>query len=194
MAQAGDVRYVPFTSRAPEAQEWLNQGHKVVVRHDTQGREGRGMETIAPNDLSLPVQRDDATLRGWVLGLLNASVRPSSGSLPHAPLYTKFIPSTREYRVHVVNGRAINVRRKSDDDFYNVTHYPQDVADQAVAATRAVGLDFAGVDVLWDGASTYYGQAWVLETNTAPGIGGITVGLYANALRGLIRERHNITW
>lgn len=186
--QEGGVRHVPFTVGYNEATLWLTEGSKVVVRSDPTGREGRGMSIIAPESPSLPVQRDDATLRTWVAGLLSRAVGRSQAILPRAPLYTKFVPSTREYRVHVVNGRAVNVRRKSDEDFYNVRIYPEDVANQAVAATRAVGLDFAGVDVLWDDQ-----QAWVLETNTAPGIGGITVGLYADALKELIRERHRIT-
>jgi hypothetical protein len=181
------VRHVPYTTSPPEAQEWLNQGHKVVVRGTTTGREGAGVQIIDATGVNLPVQRDDATLLGWVRGLLNASVRPSWAVLPHAPLYTRFVPSTREYRVHVVDGVAINVRRKTLDDFYNVRIYPDDIVTQAVAATRAVGLDFAGVDVLWDDT-----HAWVLETNTAPGIGGITVGLYASALKDLIWRRHAI--
>jgi len=183
------VRTVPWTPSQSIAQNWLNEGSKVVVRSTTTGREGAGIQIIDAMGVNLPVQRDDATLLGWVRGLLNASVRPSWAVLPHAPLYTKFIPHTREYRVHVVDGRAINVRRKTLDDFYNVRVYPDDIVTQAVAATRAVGLDFAGVDVLWDNT-----HAWVLETNTAPGIGGLTVGHYASALRNLIWRRHGITF
>ena len=181
------VRTVPWTRSQSTAQNWLNEGHKVVVRGTTTGREGAGVQIIDATGVNLPVQRDDATLLGWVRGLLNASVRPSWAVLPYAPLYTRFVPSTREYRVHVVDGVAINVRRKTLDDFYNVRIYPDDIVTQAVAATRAVGLDFAGVDVLWDDTN-----AWVLETNTAPGIGGLTVGQYASALKDLIWRRHGI--
>jgi hypothetical protein len=186
LRQAG-VRHVPFTIDYSEASNWLAEGSKVVVRGTTTGREGEGVRIIDGTALNLPVRRDDSSLRRWVAQIMNASVGRSYAFLEHAPLYTKFVPSTREYRVHVVDGVAINVRRKTEDDFYNVRIYPDDVVNQAVAATRAVGLDFAGVDVLWDDT-----HAWVLETNTAPGIGGLTVGQYADALKGLIRRRHGI--
>jgi len=186
MERAG-VNHVPYTCNPAKAMEWLLEGHKVVCRDTVEGREGAGLRIIDATALNLPVQGVPGFLGRVAAWLTNASQWPSTGLLGASPLFTRFVPSTREYRVHVVNGVAINVRRKAEEDFYNVTIYPQEVATQAIAATRAVGLDFAGVDILWDNA-----MAWVLETNTAPGIGGLTVGRYASALRDLIRERHGI--
>lgn len=190
------IRHVPYTTDRQIAIRWLGDGHKVVCRGTTTGRGGEGISLIAPDALNLPVQSDLRALWGWVASFLDGSQRSNLAALQGSRLFTKFIPYTREYRVHVVGGQVINVRRKIIDegtlarqelallhtigDFYSVSIYPDDVATQAIAATRAVGLDFAGVDVLWDGR-----RAWVLETNTAPGIGGITVQRYADALRRL---------
>lgn len=114
--------------------------------------------------------------------------------LPQARLYTKLIPAEREYRVHVVGTEAICVHRKVDGTgiirnseagwvFRRVTTFPQAIIPEARNAVVALGLDFAAVDVLWDGQ-----RAYVLETNTAPGIDGMeyTKRCYVQALERLV--------
>lgn len=51
---------------------------------------------------------------------------------------------------------------------------PADVIQQAKTALADTRLDFAAMDVVWDGE-----QAYVLEVNTAPGLTGRTVERYA---------------
>jgi glutathione synthase/RimK-type ligase-like ATP-grasp enzyme len=196
-AMEGKCRHVPFTTNRLEALKWLGIGHKVVCRDVVNGSEGSGIRIIEATAPNLTVQSDPgfmATLMAW---FTSPSAESNLGLLGHSPLYTQFVPFKKEYRVHVVNGKAVNVRRKVTSvdqptvvgDFKNVTIYHQDIVDQAVKATKAVGLDFAGVDVLWDGA-----KAWVLETNTAPSIGGtLTVQGYADELKKMIKEKYNIT-
>lgn len=160
-------RTIPHTTSRREAQEWSKAGQVVYCRLQNEGYEGQGI------------------------------VIHKEGQVPRAPLYTMAKLAEREYRVHVVDGRAIAVHRKvsTRDDadpyvkntangwvFKRVSLYTQDVIEQAIPAVKAVGLDFAAVDVLWDGR-----QAWVLEANTAPGIDGMdwTVARYAGALKAL---------
>lgn len=193
-AMNGRCNHVPYTTGYATAQAWLQEGHKVVCRAKLTGREGDGMTVVSPDASRNALEGAPAGVREWLAthlpGLLNARVAPREALPEGIRLFTRFIPYTREYRVHVVDGVAINVRRKIDiavdgvGDFRNVTIYPQQVADEAVKATAAVGLDFAGVDVLWDDRT-----AWVLETNTAPSIGGLTVPRYAEALRNLIDRK-----
>lgn len=54
---------------------------------------------------------------------------------------------------------------------------PNDVIEQASLAFKASGLDFGAVDVIWN---EHREEAYVLEINTAPGIEGSTIDLYAS--------------
>jgi glutathione synthase/RimK-type ligase-like ATP-grasp enzyme len=115
-----------------------------------------------------------------------------------APLYTRYIKKTEEWRIHVFEGRVIarqqklkrndfdgevNWRIRNHDNGFiyarEVEEPHQDIVDQAVAAVAAIpGLDFGAVDVIWN---QQQGRAYVLEINTAPGLSGQTVTDYANA-------------
>jgi hypothetical protein len=198
----GRVNHVPYTTARATALSWLLEGHKVVCRDRLEGREGQGIRIIDPTSLGGLLQRPGESTWGWVARLLTASVAPTSEVLGASRLWTRFIPSQDEYRVHVVNGRTIAVHRKVEGtnnevrntengwEFRRVSRYPEAVSGQGNAAIAAIGLDFGAVDILWDGS-----QAWVLETNTAPGIDGMTwtIEQYSIALKELIRERWQVT-
>ena len=127
---------------------------------------------------------------------------PEGDEFPNAPLYTKYIKKSAEYRVHVVNGHVVDYAQKkarqgeevnyqirSHDNGWvfareNVTP-PPDVLDEALKAVMALGLDFGAVDVIYN---QYHNQAYVLEVNTAPGLEGTTVERYADALVEVIRS------
>ena len=170
-------RSIEFTKFMSVASLWHSQGHTVVARTITNGSEGAGIRIIKPIDTMI-----------------------------YAPLYSKYQPKEREYRVHVVNGRVIKVQRKLrsrslphpvDGTFYvrntvngflfnTVTEYPADVATQAINACHHFGLDFGGVDVIYKEARLAVdGRAYVVEINSAPGIEGNTVTAYAEALTAL---------
>lgn len=117
-----------------------------------------------------------------------------------APLYTKYVKKTEEWRIHVFEGRVIAKQKKlkrndfdgevnwrirnHDNGFIyarEVAEPHQDIVDQAVAAVACIpGLCFGAVDVIWN---QQQGRAYVLEVNTAPGLSGQTVTDYADAFR-----------
>jgi glutathione synthase/RimK-type ligase-like ATP-grasp enzyme len=115
-----------------------------------------------------------------------------------APLYTKYVKKKDEYRVHVLRDNAFFIQRKArkldvENPNWQVRNLaggfafvevaarevPADVLNQARAALVAVGLDFGGVDVMWNEGEA---KAYVLEVNTACGLEERTANHYRNAI------------
>lgn len=133
----------------------------------------------------------------------------NADELVDAPLYTKYIKKKDEYRVHVIKNpnaefdyHPFFVQRKArklDNDNPNwqvrnlaggfvfvetaIQDVPQDVIDQAVAAIEALGLDFGGVDVVWNEKER---AAYVLEINTACGLEDRTADRYRQEISNLV--------
>ena len=93
----------------------------------------------------------------------------------------------REYRVHVFGGSVIRLSRKDFESADAGQHYVtvsaagepvSHVRDAAKAAIDSVGLDFGAVDVMASDT-----ECWVLEVNSAPGLGGTMPQLYASKFR-----------
>ena len=164
------VSTVPWTTDWQEVLSWLESGAKVVARHKLESSEGKGIEIFTnPLDLERP-----------------------------APLYTKYIKKTEEYRIHVCFGRVIDVTRKAlrnggepNDVRNHANGYvfaregvvaPDKVLHESLCAVDALGLDFGAVDIIWNRT---HDKAYVLEINTAPGIEGTTLERYARALQDL---------
>jgi glutathione synthase/RimK-type ligase-like ATP-grasp enzyme len=128
--------------------------------------------------------------------------------LVDAPLYTRYIKKKDEYRVHVFsNGGPDDAfpffvqrkARKLDVENPNwqvrnleggfvfveapINEVPQDVLDQAENALIALGLDFGGVDVIWNEKE---GKAFVLEVNTACGLEDRTADRYKQAIADFV--------
>jgi len=158
------------------AQHWLEEGYQVLARAVDRGHGGIGMRLI------------------------------SQGPLPNVPLYVKYVPKKREYRVHVIGEEVADVqmkRRRNGLDDADVNYQirvagngwvycrqgmdvPASVRGQAVAAVEALGLDFGAVDIGYTERGRY---ATVYEVNTAPGLEGETVRIYADNLRRIINAR-----
>lgn len=125
-----------------------------------------------------------------------------------APLYTEYVPKKHEYRVHVFQGRVIDVQRKArrldvaDEDVNwkvrnNANGFvfarngdalgtvPDDVLHQATLAVTSLNLDFGAADVIFNERQSL---AYVLEVNTAPGLEGTTLTNYGEAFRSLRGE------
>lgn len=164
-----------WTTDREEALEIVRRGSNLVVRALLGSSGGRGTSIV------------------------NASPGANLGHIPHAPLYTEYIKKDSEFRIHVVNGQVVDATRKvarnrdvvqnwrirsHDNGFiFQRNGTPEHegyrkACDQAILAVRAVGLDFGGVDVIYNARQD---KAYVLEVNTAPGIEGLTVEAYKNA-------------
>lgn len=96
--------------------------------------------------------------------------------------YSEFINKEREYRVHCAHGKVLAVMQKTaggdkiawnravtGEPFTRVAqeNYPFSVCFQALKAVKALGLDFAGVDVM-EITENGKPQGYVLEVNTSP--------------------------
>ena len=173
------VPTVPWTDDPETAKEWLQEGSRTVARTSLTGQSGSGIVVLAgPDDFIA------------------------------APLYTKYVKKKGEYRVHVIGDEAVAVhqkrkRRGFENVNYDVrthengwvyvrndiTYYADGDAAKAritaaaVAAVKSLSLDFGAVDVLYNERDH---AAYVLEVNTAPGLEGETVGIYATGLQKLI--------
>jgi len=152
-----------FTTDKAVAASWEKD---VYVRHVLTGHSGRGIQIVE-----------------------------AGGELPDAPLYTGYIKRQDEYRVHVAGGEVIFVQRKArkldvPDDQVNWkvrnleggfiyanegVEISEDVKQLCINAIEILGLDFGAVDLV----NTRKGKFFILEVNTAPGLGGTTLEKYA---------------
>lgn len=164
-----DVKTVEWTTDIKVAIEW-NEEYVVVVRQKLTGHSGDGIIIVEKNSPDMII----------------------------APLYTKYVFKEKEFRVHVVNGAVVDTQQKIKDPDREVVTWkvrshangfifarnnlsPNPARDElAVAATKALGLDFGAVDIIQDKK----GHLYVLEINTAPGLEGQTITSYADAFRG----------
>ena len=168
-----------FTTDSIVARVWVEEGCTVVVRETLNGHSGEGICILEEEDDFDQYDHNQAKL------------------------YVKYIPKKDEYRVHVVAGEAIDIRRKAlqrgyvaervnwkvrshDNGFIFAKdgfEAPEQVTQQAVLACELCGLDFGAVDVIYN---NFRDKAYVLEVNTAPGLEGSTVDNYASAFEKLM--------
>lgn len=167
-ALAGVSTALATTDKA-EAQSWIDSGHRVLARTILNGHGGAG---------------------------IHVHDRNTNEQLPDAPLYVKYVPKKREFRVHTFNGnfyvtekkRMAVERRPENFNKYIRNHsngwvfcremepVPEEVLSQAQAAVNALNLVFGAVDVGWH---PEHGVC-VYEVNTAPGCDNETALWYAN--------------
>lgn len=168
-----DVPLPEWTTDKNVALEWWGEPDGIVVeRHKLTGHSGEGIR-----------------LSGRTMGV----------DIHNAPLYTKYTPKKDEYRVHFFRGNVIDVQQKKKRlDFEGEANFkvrnhangfiyarenldiPVAVRDAALACGRACGLDFGAVDIIYNMRAD---KAFVLEVNTAPGLAGETVNIYARAFK-----------
>lgn len=173
--RAAGINVPEYTTSMAVADRWLDDGATVVERHVLNGNSAQGVRIVNLDDPDMP------------------------SDISAAPLYTKFIPKSREFRIHVFRGKVIDYVEKkkmsSDRRPENFNKYVcsnelgwvfcrgdvrdiPEVRQIAINAVSALGLDFGAVDVVY-----WEGTPYVLEVNTAPGIMGTTLNRYVNTFR-----------
>ena len=132
--------------------------------------------------------------RGIVLATTSDEVIP-------APLYTRYVPKVKEFRIHVLGGqvRDMQQKKKPNNDTSEVNSYIRNHANGWVfcredinvpdscqlAALEVVALlvlDFLAVDLGWHPEC----GVCVYEVNTAPGLVGQTLETYVGYFRHCI--------
>jgi glutathione synthase/RimK-type ligase-like ATP-grasp enzyme len=106
------------------------------------------------------------------------------------------IQAPREYRVHIFLGKSIRISEKSFGETGRTAtgnyitrkprHEVKHIRKAAKQAMEAIGLDFGAVDVLANDT-----EAWVLECNSAPGLGGSMARLYAQKFQEWYRGEYD---
>lgn len=181
LSEAG-VRVPEFFTAREEAIQALEQSNGIIItRTILKGNSGQGIVVCSNPD-----------------------------ELPEARLYTQYVKKQDEYRVHVAQGKVIDVQRKArksdvPDSEVNwkirnlaggfiyareglsLDTVPMGVIQQSVNATKALNLDFGAVDVIWN---AHQSKSYVLEVNTAPGLEGTTLQRYKQALSQMIRGEY----
>ncbi len=169
---SGIVNTPEFTTDKAVAQAWLEDDEcKVMCRTVLNGHSGKGIV-----------------------------VAKEVNDLVDAPLYTKYVKKTHEFRVHVFNGKVIDyVQKKKRTGIVDRNKYvrsvengwvfcrenievSEDAKALAIDAVNTLGLDFGAVDIILG----HDGKVYVLEVNTAIGMEGTTVECYKKAFDGYL--------
>lgn len=171
---AADVATVPFTNSIEEARDWV-EDDKVVCRTLLTSHSGNGIVLAKTPE-----------------------------EIVEAPLYTMYVKKVEEYRVHVFQGNVIDFVAKKHKAGEEPTNkyirstnngwvfcrdgitLSDGVRSTAIAAVRALGLDFGAVDII---VGKEDGVPYVLEINTAAGMEGTTVDKYVEAIKPLLASR-----
>lgn len=167
-----NVSIPEYTSDRAVAKLWQQSGSTVVARARLEGKDGAGITLVKPGD-----------------------------EMPHAKMYTKFIPNTLEFRVNIAFDKTMGVQQKvpipgkvhnhdirTTGGGYGLklleeSQIPFGLRPLAKQAIKTLGLDFGGVDML---LSTTTGKAYVLEVNTAPELTPSMVHAYAKEFKELL--------
>lgn len=192
MADEG-VPVVQYTTEFVVAARWAADGDDVVLRTSLRGSGGDGIHIYKGNTGLSP----DAHLDG----LCNMARDLAHEHNRDVKLVTRYFKAKDEYRVHVFDGKVIDVQQKRkrngvENANYSVRNHsngfvfcregvelPEVAALAAVDAVEALGLDFGAVDLRYNTTSHAVG---VLEVNTAPGLEGTTLEKYSAAVTELL--------
>lgn len=164
-----------YSTDPRQAQLWLDGGERVLARTVLNGHGGDGIIVIHRGDV-----------------------------IPEAPLYVKYTPKQREFRIHVCDGQ-IKVREKRrrqgweelgegfnkyirnhDNGWVFCDELREELPDNAMeiasGAVAALGLSFGAVD-----CGYHNEHGWnVYEVNTAPGCDNATAMWYAEQFQRLM--------
>lgn len=192
------IKFFQTTKGSADVLEWttsredaIGWGSTVFARTKIEASGGKGIVVFDP-------ETDDAD------------------QMPSAPLYTRYVPKTHEYRLHLVRGlrgkgftvmlaqRKVFVKtperpapldwkvRSHDNGFIFQTHPTHDHIPASVmgAAGRVMSNYFPTLH--FAALDVMYHQkrnaAWVIEGNTAPGLENSSIAIYADYFQSLEKE------
>lgn len=161
------INHPEFTTDIDVARGWANAGSTVICRRLLRGSEGRGIVVAETVD-----------------------------QIVAAPLYTKYVKKKAEYRVHVIDGEAIDVQQKKKRRDFNAddrdtkirntangyvfcrdgVNPPTGIRELAERAVRCLGYRVGAVDIAHN---VKQDRLVVLEVNANPGMEGTTLENYA---------------
>lgn len=191
---AAEVPCVVFDLYIETAAHWASEGIDTVIRTTATGKGGEGIY-IFEGDASKSVDENHVRVQEFI----------KEKGISRVKLITQYFKAKDEYRVHVFDGKVIDVQQKRkrsdiprDEVNYKVRNHangfvfcrenvslPDCCAEAAVAAVAALALDFGAVDLRYNPKED---RPAVLEVNTAPGLEGTTLEIYVNAVRELIEQ------
>ena len=178
--QEANIPTPEWTTDRTVAQGWMNDGHIVLSRTLLNSHSGRGIVINNPEQ---------------------------SNNLVSAPLYVKYKKKRKEFRVHVFQGKIIDLAEKRrfrserrDESFSGLVRNhgngwafcrdnivePEGLRTLAIHSVRSLGLHFGACDIIWNEKEN---KCYTLEVNTAPGLEGTTLSRYANAVADLLSSR-----
>ena len=161
---------VPWTVDPGEVEDWLNDGHTVFARTLLTAHSGRGIVVLNPGD-----------------------------EIVDAPLYTRYVKKSSEFRFHIFHKEIIHTQkkvRKKDHENPNFLirnldngfiYQSEGEINVPEAVTKMmteeiipnIPLDFYAADVIFNNHSN---RGYLLELNSAPGItNGSTLRAYTEA-------------
>ncbi len=171
----------------------------------------RSLEILSEAGLNVPAWSEDPEelVEEYGFPILGRKIRHARGSdiqlclqkrdyRRRRDFYTVYIPTNREFRVHVVGQEAVRVQAKYLDfpeqkkawirnyesgyRFRNPRlRLHSERLQAAILAVSALSLDFGAVDlIIGDDNSTY-----ILEVNTAPSCSPLTGAAYVNGIANL---------
>lgn len=167
--KANNITAPEFTTNKKTAQEWAADGTTVFARKLLGASEGKGIV-----------------------------IAETPGTVPDAPVFTKYIKKKKEFRVHVFQDQVVSVVEKrlkngwdkeSDSRIRNTANgyvfchedvvEPKGIRELALLAAQVTPSDFKGVDIGWNEKLK---KLFVIEVNSAPGIEGTNVQLYCDTI------------
>lgn len=171
--RANNILTPPWTTNRDEAYQWIRDGFSIVCRTVLNGTNGHGI--VLADTIEQMVD---------------------------APLFVQYKKKKKEFRIHVFNGKVIDVqqkRKRHDADvnakIRNLTNgwvfcredviCPEGADDLAQRAVSSLGLQFGAVDIIYNEKEK---SSYVLEVNTAPGLEGTTLQSYALAIKEWFNE------
>lgn len=167
----------------------------------------RRFTEVSP-DLPIPEYTNDKKIaRDWATDVVSRAILtghsgrgiticPAGSDLPEVPLYVKYVKKAKEFRVHVIFGQVVDVQQKKKRESFENANFqvrshengwvfcreniqePANLREIATQAVESLGLDFGAVDIIWNEKQN---KCYVLEVNTAPGLEGTSIDVYAQA-------------